>query len=78
MTDRKPMPWIEVCAGIAQGAINISEGHTTIEAGSPVHKAMIDFCEHETVKLEELLRDAMNGYIHPDSRLYTRVREVLS
>lgn len=30
---------------IAQGAINISEGITQIEDGSPVHKAMLALCE---------------------------------
>ena len=29
---------------IAQGAINISEGLTEVEADSPVHRAMSDLC----------------------------------
>lgn len=29
---------------IAQGVINIDEGHTTINAGSPIHKAMAALC----------------------------------
>lgn len=40
------MPWAEVAHFIAQGAVNVTEGHTTIEPRSKVHRAMIDFCEH--------------------------------
>lgn len=40
------MSWEDVCHWIAQGAINIAEGHTTIEAGSRVHTAMNAFCEY--------------------------------
>lgn len=40
------MSWEEVCHFIAQGAINIEYGHTTIEVNSPVHKAMLAFCEY--------------------------------
>ncbi len=40
------MSWEEVCHWIAQGAVNISSGITNIEAGSPVHKAMVAFCEY--------------------------------
>lgn len=42
------MSWEDVCHFIAQGAINVSEGHTVIEAGSPVHRAMLAFCEYVT------------------------------
>ncbi len=34
-----------VMAGIAQGVINIAEGHTTIEKGSRVHECMAELCE---------------------------------
>jgi hypothetical protein len=40
------MSWEDVLHFIAQGSVNIAEGHTTIEAGSPVHKAMEAFCEY--------------------------------
>ena len=40
------MSWDEVCHWIAQGAVNIAEGHTTIETGSRVHNAMNAFCEY--------------------------------
>jgi hypothetical protein len=43
---RPLMSWVEVCAGIAQGAINIAEGITTIEPESRIHDAMSDFCEY--------------------------------
>lgn len=42
------MNWEEVCHWIAQGAVNIAEGHTTIEADSRVHVAMKAFCEMVT------------------------------
>lgn len=45
-TIRVVMPWEAVCMNLAQGAINIAEGHTTIEAGSPVHHALEDFCHY--------------------------------
>jgi hypothetical protein len=44
--ERELMPWPEVCHYIAQGAVNVTEGYTVIEAGSRVHEAMVDFCEH--------------------------------
>jgi hypothetical protein len=40
------MSWEDVLHFIAQGSVNIAEGHTTIEAGSPVHKAMEALCEY--------------------------------
>jgi hypothetical protein len=40
------MSWEDVLHFIAQGAVNIAEGHTTIEAGSRVHNAMNAFCEY--------------------------------
>lgn len=40
------MSWEEVCHYIAQGVINIESGYTTIELGSPVHRAMTAFCEY--------------------------------
>lgn len=40
----QPLPWDKVVHFIAQGAINITEGHTTIEQGSAVHRAMIQLC----------------------------------
>jgi len=40
------MNWEDVCRLIAQGAVNVAEGHTNIEANSPVHKAMCAFCEY--------------------------------
>lgn len=40
------MNWEEVCQLIAQGVINIDSGYTTIEPGSPVHRAMSAFCEY--------------------------------
>jgi hypothetical protein len=45
---RETMTWIEIMSGIAQGAINISEGLTTIEKDSRVHRAMLDLCERFT------------------------------
>lgn len=41
---KKRLTWGQVLAGIAQGAINISEGLTTIEAGSRVHRSMEELC----------------------------------
>lgn len=41
-----PMEWQDVCHFIAQGAINIADGMTTIEAGSSIHRAMEAFCAH--------------------------------
>lgn len=38
------MEFDKVVSLIAQGAINISEGLTEIEAGSPVHTAMQELC----------------------------------
>jgi hypothetical protein len=38
-------PFEEAMHYIAQGAINISEGLTTVEDGSPVHQAMKAMCE---------------------------------
>ena len=40
------MSFDEVMSWIAQGAVNIAEGHGTIEAGSPVHRAMLALCEY--------------------------------
>lgn len=40
------MPLREALRLIAQGAVNISEGHTTIESGSPIHRAMYDLLDH--------------------------------
>jgi hypothetical protein len=40
------MSWEDILHFIAQGAVNIAEGHTTIEAGSRVHIAMNAFCEY--------------------------------
>lgn len=42
------MSWEEVCHFIAQGAINIDSGLTTIEKNSQVHKAMHAFCDFMT------------------------------
>ena len=44
------MSWEDVVHYIAQGAVNISEGHTVIEPNSRVHRAMIAFCEYESRK----------------------------
>lgn len=38
------MPVDDVIHFIAQGAVNIAEGITTIEPGSRIHRAMEDFC----------------------------------
>lgn len=48
MEEEPQMSWDDVCHWIAQGAVNISEGHLTIEAGSRVHRAMEAFCEYVT------------------------------
>jgi len=48
----------EVFASIAQGAINIDDGLTTIEAGSRVHTAMHTLC-----KLIDTDPDALMGEI---------------
>lgn len=40
------MSWEEVCHWIAQGCVNISYGHTTIEENSKVHMAMKAFCDY--------------------------------
>lgn len=45
---RATMSWSAITAGIAQGVINIAEGHTTIEKDSLVYRAMADFCERFT------------------------------
>jgi len=45
---RTTMTWAEIMSLVAQGAINIAEGHTNIEKGSPVHQAMLDLCERFT------------------------------
>ena len=42
---RSPMPFPKIMHFIAQGAINVAEGHTTIEADSPIHRAMSDLCQ---------------------------------
>jgi len=47
-TTAHEMPWLDIMAGIAQGAINITEGLTTIERGSRVHLAMLALCERFT------------------------------
>lgn len=39
-----PMEYEIIMHWIAQGAINITEGLTTIEADSPVHMAMQELC----------------------------------
>lgn len=43
MDDREKFQ--RACAGLAQGVINISEGHTEIEPGSRIHKSMVTICE---------------------------------
>jgi hypothetical protein len=40
------MSWDEVVTYLAQAAINIDEGITTIEQGSKVHIALHEFCRH--------------------------------
>ena len=40
------MSWEDVLHFIAQGAVNIAEGHNVIEVDSPVFKAMNAFCEY--------------------------------
>ena len=39
-----PMTFAQVVAAIAQGAINIDNGLTTIETGSRVHRGMHELC----------------------------------
>jgi hypothetical protein len=48
----EPLPWTDVKHFIAQGAINIAEGLTTIAAGSKVHRAMESFCKLASEGLE--------------------------
>lgn len=45
MTVKFDMDFENTMHFIAQGTINISSGHTTIEEGSPVHRAMGSLCE---------------------------------
>lgn len=35
--DVESMSWEDVCRLLAQGAVNITEGHTTISPNSPIH-----------------------------------------
>jgi hypothetical protein len=46
MKKKFDLTWEEVCQGIAQCAINIAYGPTTIEPGSRSHRAMEVFCEY--------------------------------
>ena len=45
-TEKPALSWEEVVHSIAQGAINIDEGLTNVEKGSPIHKAMHAFCAY--------------------------------
>jgi len=60
----KPAPHLamsfdSMMAWIAQGVINIREGVTTIEADSPIHRAMVQLCELVT-----------DGYVQPHGLVY--------
>lgn len=48
MTKDGNMTWAEICFGIAQGTINVTEGLTNVEPGSLVHRAMEQFCTRFT------------------------------
>jgi hypothetical protein len=50
---------------IAQGAINISEGLTTIEPDSPIHRAMLALCEMTSAGL---VRYTPSEYVPPRKR----------
>lgn len=47
------MSWEEMCHFIAQGVINIDSGYNQIEVGSQVYKAMVAFCEYESIRPSE-------------------------
>ncbi len=42
--ERAPMTFEKIMHFIAQGVINVSEGLTTIDADSPIHRAMSGLC----------------------------------
>lgn len=56
---------------IAQGAVNISEGHTVIESGSPIHRAMYELLDHYNRLSRALVQEGVHVPIVP-SRAYPK------